>query len=445
MLSMVAPEHQAQTNRLRAPISYSHSRRTNRPWIYGVIVLLLSSGAVLGLFRGQDRFGLSGDPVKQYIWLGIYVWAGIALFLQPRIRAASKPLLSWGLAVVVVAAASMIWSIDPTLTARRVVALSGTVLVGLYLGVRYDSRRLIELMAITAGLASVGSIVLWFISPPLATFYDGRGVALAGLYTHKNALGAFGSWGLVTSLIAATNRSHRGAATPYIITGLVCAAGVFASKSVGAWLVTAMMLGVFTFIRSLRSMTGRTTFATTVVVTIAVVLFGYWAVEHTTELASEVGRDATLSGRTDIWSAALSIGRERPLGGYGYGTWDAPAGIQQKLTPLLLASEGVFAEPTHAHNAFITSWLQLGLLGVVLAVCQFLVPSYFGIKAARTTGHYLLRLGPLLFACFGLLYGLAESNALLQNDFFTIASVSLAVSCAREYKGPDVPAGGVAH
>ena len=79
------------------------------------------------------------------------------------------------------------------------------------------------------------------------------------------------------------------------------------------------------------------------------------------QLLSALGRNVTLSGRTEIWSLVLvSIGK-RPLLGYGfYAFW---LGLRGESARLIVGTNWVFG---YAHNGILEIWLQLGLVGVGL-------------------------------------------------------------------------------
>src|SRR6202012_2709606 len=89
-----------------------------------------------------------GDVAKQAV-LGFVYIANLLLLIRFRPRAWSfvgVPLM----ALVVWAFASVTWSVIPDGTVRRAAALTGTIVVGLYAGLRCDERRLSALLCIAA-------------------------------------------------------------------------------------------------------------------------------------------------------------------------------------------------------------------------------------------------------------------------------------------------------
>ena len=83
---------------------------------------------------------------------------------------------------------------------------------------------------------------------------------------------------------------------------------------------------------------------------------------------SVLGKDATLTGRTVLWSKVVNHIQDRPVLGHGYGAfWE----------PSARASEQVRAaigwDTPHSHNALLDEWLDLGLVGVLLLIGAYLL------------------------------------------------------------------------
>lgn len=75
--------------------------------------------------------------------------------------------------------------------------------------------------------------------------------------------------------------------------------------------------------------------------------------------AQEPEEISSLTGRTEVWTAALDVGAERPIVGHGLASSNA---IFDDL-----ASGGVLSwDPGTAHNLWLNNQLQLGLVGSVL-------------------------------------------------------------------------------
>jgi O-antigen ligase len=90
---------------------------------------------------------------------------------------------------------------------------------------------------------------------------------------------------------------------------------------------------------------------------------------YNAELTAAVGRNATLSDRTLIWSLLLSM-QNHPVIGTGYESfW---------LGPRLLSIWEQYGAINEAHNGYIEVYLNLGAIGLCLLVA-FLIGSYWTI------------------------------------------------------------------
>jgi exopolysaccharide production protein ExoQ len=118
------------------------------------------------------------------------------------------------------------------------------------------------------------------------------------------------------------------------------------------------------------------------------------------ELAGAVGRDPTLTGRTDIWKAVLST-NTNPLLGTGYESfW---------LGPRLSHVWQLVGTVNEAHNGYLEIYLTLGLIGVFLLFI-YLIASYRTICKRLSPFFSLASLGLALWTVM-LFYNMTESAA----------------------------------
>ena len=143
-----------------------------------------------------------------------------------------------------------------------------------------------------------------------------------------------------------------------------------------------------------------------VVVCLYLVLAFGFGFDINAQLAMAVGRDPTLTGRTNIWNAVLST-HTNPLVGAGYETFWLGPRLKQ-----VWELAGVVNE---AHNGYLEVYLNLGLIGLLLLVL-FLISSYRTICRHLKT---LPRLGSLTLALWAILpfYNVTESAFKIQLMF----------------------------
>jgi exopolysaccharide production protein ExoQ len=323
--------------------------------------------------------------------------------------------------LILIACASVVWSIDPEVTLRRSVALAFTTLAGLVIGARFSWSRFLEVFAAALGI----TVVLSFLS---AFFIRGYGImpyefpgAWRGVWTHKNTLGYYMSVSLVIFIASAIANPRR----RWLWIG--CAVGAMAlillsqsKTSLVSCLIGCSCLPLIALAR--RGPTGAVIAAW---VTVSALFAAALAVFVFPDLLfSLVGKDATLTGRTQIWTAVMHQIAKRPVTGFGYGAvWDSTS-FWGPL-PEMSKEQGFIIH--EAHNAWLAVWLELGYIGLVGWAVLFV--SVW----ARAIGGVFVGAGayfalPVL-AVFSL-HSVTEAVALGQNDLTWLVFSALAVKLA---------------
>lgn len=139
-------------------------------------------------------------------------------------------------------------------------------------------------------------------------------------------------------------------------------------------------------------------------VTIPIVLCSYMILQFgfgiNGEVAGMVGRNANLTGRTDLWVFLLSM-HTNPALGTGYESfW---------LGPRLAAVWARFVGSgiNEAHNGYLEVYINLGLIGLLL-LSTFLTASYRNIGKALSSGFSLASLSLALWTVL-LFYNVTEA------------------------------------
>src|SRR5579871_6045781 len=122
--------------------SPSRSRRSPSMWKFiercaVIAVLLLSTGAVVDLYLKAPDLSGDGDARVQALWLVVYVALLVAFVVRSRKFAAVIGRNKVLLALLILALVSTSWSVAPTVTLRRGIALVGSTMFGIYLAARY--------------------------------------------------------------------------------------------------------------------------------------------------------------------------------------------------------------------------------------------------------------------------------------------------------------------
>ena len=384
-----------------------------------LIVLIFSQAWVFPLL------GEHGDPSEsglvRVLFLPAYASALFLLALQPvpfALALVRQPLLLLLMAIV---GASVLWSVEPDQTVRRMVALYATTLGGVVLGVRYNWARLAEVVGAALAILAVGSLLMAVGVPSIGVMHSLFPGAWRGLWAEKNGLGGIMTLGVcVLSAAALLNPARARIWWPFA--GLALAL-VLMSTSKTSLVALVLGGGVLAFVWLVRRGPAMSV-AAIWLAALAIGALACLAIFASDLMFNLLGKDATLTGRTRIWAAVIHQIRLRPWTGYGYGAVWSETGDWGPLAWII--KEAGF-KPEHAHNAWLEQWLGLGVFGLgafVLFYLQTLITAAIGVF--RTAGAYL-------FAPYLIVYtliSLTESVAVTYNDFRWVIFVAVAVRLA---------------
>jgi O-antigen ligase len=112
-------------------------------------------------------------------------------------------------------------------------------------------------------------------------------------------------------------------------------------------------------------------------------------------LAESNEEEVTLTGRTVIWERTLEEASSRPLLGHGFASFDSPS---------LDYIWGVY-RPPHAHNSFVQSYFDLGLVGLAVVLLLVFFHLKVGLNYAVTFRRYSYSLFVTFLTFFASLTG----------------------------------------
>ena len=392
---------------------------------FAVLALFLFTGALLPLLLKESGASVddlsAGNPVLRLVYTSVH---GVTLSLLAwRWRDSARAALRhWPtLALVALAVASVAWSDAPDVTLRRSFALVGTTALGIWLAARFPAATLLRLLAAALGLVAVLSLVFAVALPALGVDQDVHAGAWRGVFIQKNTLAQVMVLGAIVCALAASGLGRlrwAGWGGAALCTGLVLGS---TSKTGLAILLTFAAL-----VPLLRTLRGRLS-RVRIVLAFAILAgggAGLWAAANTEQVLSALGRDATLTGRTDLWAAAVERISERPVAGYGHSAfWLGHSG------PSAAVLERVGWEAPHAHNGALDLALDLGLLGLALYVLGYAVATARAAASLRRI-HTAEGAWPLVFLLLVLLYNVTESVILRPNNLFWVLYVATVCSAS---------------
>ncbi len=372
-----------------------------------MIVFIFSQGWTCPIFGyGTTQSAQDGGLIRLAYYPAYVCGLGLAGLSWKRLLDASwrTPLL---LCLILMCLVSMAWSIDPSTTLRRFIAMFMTSACAYGMAARFSWRRLTEIFAITFVVLAIASIIMIVLIPDKGRMTDLFPGAWRGVYEEKNSLGAVMAIGFVASVAAALHNPSRwrwwaGAA-------LVMAFLVVMSTSKTALLSLMIGLSVIAALWIARRGPIMAVLVSWATATGLIGLAGIILMAPTL-LFSLLGKDATLTGRTFIWDGIMRQIHTRPDTGFGYGVvWT----IEDRWAPLAKIVAVAGFRPYHAHSSWLEVWLALGIGGLVLWACVFAEAWLKGLwRAIKGDGGYFA----LPFLAMFSIESLTESMTLAWND-----------------------------
>lgn len=383
-----------------------------------VLIIVFFSGAIIGLtFASAEALDAGESTIAQYLWYPIY--ALVAGFLMLRVPGVLRLVSRNPLIIICVLwiGLTFFWSIDPGTTMKRSVALLMTTLAGLVFAARYDWGEMVQRLGAAMLILCLITLFVALTNPPRGIMSDIHPGAWRGPWAEKNYLGGIMAKGFAVSLCAFAMFPKR--AWIWIPTGMLCFMLMLLSTSKTSLLAGMGCFAIFLVVRVFRRFPFLRIPVIWIVVagTAALVLLlsvGFeWAL-------SLIGKDPTLTGRTDIWILLGRAIEQKYWFGYGYSTfWMDPLGPSYETRTVLQ-----WDVPT-AHNGWLDSWLSGGFVIIALFSTLLFLTILKSIGRIKTGGVETYWVILSLF--FFILFSLSESSILQQNDiswFFFVATTA---------------------
>jgi exopolysaccharide production protein ExoQ len=349
-------------------------------WVERAIALaglLVLMGAFRGLLLSEGAERTSGSALFQLVSGGVYL-SGIIVLLVRRVPAwAIRVLLhAWPLLLLtLLPLLSTLWSQAPEATLRRAITLLLSSTFAVFVLVRFNLRTAFNLIALSFGVFVVVGI--------LAAGVPGLGITPGGPYAgawrgltgQKNVFGRTVALAVALLPLAAMTGllARRGliALTTFLAFGLLIlsrsATSLFAA-------VISVPLGLLLYI-GLGGRIGRARLRPELGITLLVIaaIAGTLAFTYgRTAVLEALGRDPTLTGRTELWNWATAANEDRRWLGSGFRAFwiDANTIYYSEFFWVEGFEEGEKSDtsrgPDHAHSGYVDQYLELGVVGVVL-------------------------------------------------------------------------------
>jgi exopolysaccharide production protein ExoQ len=405
---------------------------------------------MIGLHLGSSSME-DGSPLDAIVFFGL-IAAGLHVLSQRRIQFSEFARQNvWLTVFLVYCFLSIVWSDFPLIAFKRWIKILGHPIMALVILTEPNPQEAVRrVLKRTSYLFIPLSILLGkYFSQYGRAYNDWTGEQyFVGASIDKNGLGhacmivgVFFFWNALQAFKMKNRKARR--AELLLSVGFIGMAGWLLKMSSSATSLVTMSLGMLMVgVLGLRFVNKRL-IGTYLLVSIlgfaaADSMFGIYA-----NVVHGLGRNLTLTDRTDIWEIVLKL-QPNPILGVGFESfW-----LGDRLQAVWSSKEG---QITEAHNGYLETYLNLGAVGVVL-LAGVLISTYRKIRLdlLRRVEFGRLRFG--LFVAI-LVYNFTEaafvSVHLIYTVFFLIAveyapprSRRLPGSVRKDAEGATVPAGG---
>jgi exopolysaccharide production protein ExoQ len=397
--------------------------------------LILASGVGMAAYLDPNNVAGGGGTILRATYGVFYLLFGGLVLLNFR-RAESIILREKWLTVIWFwALASTAWSVLPGQTLRRSIALLGTMLIGLYMGLKFNPKQQINFIALIIGVGAISSVIACLLFPHFGIVQSGEWI---GVYYQKNVLGHTMAIGMFCFLFLALGE-HRWRPV-YWSMAILCGLLILLSQSVTAMFISALMLVVLKFRRVFtlpaRTLVIATSAALAVGIPLSIYLF-----QNIDAILGFFGRDASLTGRVPLWRIVFQEIAEKPIFGYGYSAfWFSSEGDR--------IHAAIKWSPMHSHNGYFETTLALGVIGTAILLAGLASSLLRGLREAREA-ESIYDFWPVFFMLFIAFDNMTESWMLVANalvwtlyvaNTFWLARASLEVTV--EDEAADELAGG---
>jgi hypothetical protein len=335
---------------------------------FGVVYIFIAPQVTLVPFNYLHLSNLgstSGSSVSLISWF-FYPW--VMLVLSGRVISFFKNQFVEALSFLVLRnpgfsvycllpLTSTLWSLVPDITLKVGIAFTGFTIFNFYLGARYEWPQLSGLLR--WGYTSIG-IVSVLLQPSV-------GKGFTGITNHKNAFGSLmvvstALWYLHYSQSAKTPK-ERWIALGFMLFSFYL---VRASSSGGCLVNSLMLIVVVSSLSFLSRLKFQWAFTCIVGFTVLGIIASVYIIDNLESIVvGGLGKDLTLTGRTEFWPQLIEAANQRPWLGYGYEGFFHQDELG-KQTPAYFIYTASGFNPKTAHNGAISILLYFGYPGLAL-------------------------------------------------------------------------------
>lgn len=397
-----------------------------------IIFLIHYAGAVVGVLTINGASEGDGIDLAQFdfslsrnLYFVTYLFAGFGLIFQrQRALYLFKRNGFWLKGLLLTGVGSVLWTLTPASTNTAAIGLVGTAFLGLYIATRYNLEEQLDLVEQACKVIVILSIVFALFLPKYGLEHGVHAGAFRGVFTSKNVLGGFAVFSACVFLNQLT-LAKRNPFISWIWISLSFFLIVFC-QSTGALLNIFMVVFASFCVKQMLKLNVQAIIPLAILLIFSLFIFSVLSNQIAAAVLPALGKDPTLTGRSDIWAFTLEDILKRPLLGYGYnGYWENLEVQQSWLRRMQWAPPG-------PHNGFLAIAVDLGLIGLACFLLSMLeiVGSSFVMTRRRYIPTHVF--WPFTYVIYLICTRFAEDGLFSHNTIFSLLFISMYFSILAE-------------
>jgi exopolysaccharide production protein ExoQ len=370
--------------------------------------------------------GKPGDKFTQLV--NLLLWSTCAALFMKGCRqlrtVRTGAYLMFGFVFFIFVSAA--WSVMPATSIREAVFYLFAVLGSLGIATTYDSDDFMELVGKLSASAAIASLILLVVDRSAALGALGQDFPdFRGVFSQKNNLGqamAIGAVGCLHGIRIGRARLRN------ILQLILVTILALMSKSATSMLAIVTFCTIDAVIFMIRKGGLARMFA------VVIIAFGAPFILVTLvapdAFLETIGKDPTLTGRTEIWAFVIPDILQRPMLGWGYlAFWNPDNPAAREI------SDTVHWTVPQAHNGVLEILLSVGFIGGSYILFLFLRVFRLSIRCIGT--HDSAIAISCFLICSGLLLiGTSETVLVIPFEASTIMFLTTGFFCERALRAP---------
>ena len=254
---------------------------------------------------------------------------------------------------------STLWSTAPI----RTLPTGGMILIltlfGFYIPVRFTPRQQMQLFVFTGFMTTILSYVTIVLLPRAGVDHKNTTTGLEGIFPQKNICAVI----TIQLLAVGFCYAFRGKNAPLkkIAFFVLLVTLIIGTMARTGWILLLLVTAFILVLKGLHRLRPLERFAVTWFLPATCLAIGWMVYSNSAFLLKLIGKGATLSGRTGVWSVVFLAIVKRPWVGFGYGAFWLPTNPEAHRLGLIIGDPGL----NNAENGVLQLWLELGLIGVL--------------------------------------------------------------------------------